>query len=195
MFVILKLLTFVIICQVTAQQSYCVSIARPSLTSSFVRNCQADWHKILWNGNVTYPRHISGRFFFKVVTFFYFFFRFFFSWDHMKGKSFKHLIWNYRFIPQNSCILIGRVSTKVAKRIMKNQILGCWQFFFFPFFVFVMNLIRTVWELNFQTTSETESTHQTRCLAPPNSCILLGMISTSELRYLQFWRFGIFFCF
>ncbi len=35
-----------------------------------------------------------------------------------------------RFAPQNSCILLGRVSTKIVKSIVKLEILNIWHFFF-----------------------------------------------------------------
>ncbi len=51
------------------------------------------------------------------------------TWDHIESK-----VWNYtshESTHQNSCIFIGRVSTKDVKRIMKYQILNFWHFLFF----------------------------------------------------------------
>ncbi len=39
---------------------------------------------------------------------------------------------------QKSCILLGRVSTKVAQRIVKFEILDFWQIFLFFFWPFNM---------------------------------------------------------
>ncbi len=43
-----------------------------------------------------------------------------------------------RFTPKKSCILLGRVSTKVAQRIVEFQILGFGNFFFVLFGTFNM---------------------------------------------------------
>ncbi len=71
--------------------------------------------------------HISRTFFFNI------FLRFFFSFsrtcDHIGGKkSTLSLKVQSRFSSQNSCILLGKVSTKVVQRIVKLQSLDCFTF-------------------------------------------------------------------
>ena len=60
------------------------------------------------------------------------FFSFSLTLDHMGEKMLKDISpeRTYTFTPKKSCILLGRVSTKIAQRIVKFQILDFCQFVF-----------------------------------------------------------------
>ncbi len=60
------------------------------------------------------------------------FFSFSLTWDHTMRVKFQitsPLKVRIRFTLQNSCILLGWVSTKIVKRIVKFKILGFWPVF------------------------------------------------------------------
>ena len=68
----------------------------------------------------------------KILNFLHLFFVFVDMGPYWENKlqTTSPLKVQFRFIPKISCILLGRVSTKVVQRIVKFQILGVWHFCF-----------------------------------------------------------------
>ena len=88
--------------------------------------------------------HLSSPvliFFLIFVLFIYFFFWFLLTWDHNvqkeKIKTTSPLKVHNKLTPPNSCILLGRVSTKVFKRIVKSEI-------FRIFFIVVFGMLNMI---------------------------------------------------
>ncbi len=113
----------------TAQQGYCrhAGVCGPSsVRLSVVRSLSVKpvFSELIKQINATFGgsvpfHHISMPFFFQNFAFliFYDFFSFSLTWDHMGEKKLpttSPLKLHKRFTPKNSCILLGRVSTKVV---------------------------------------------------------------------------------
>ncbi len=102
----------------TAQQSYCrhAGVRRPSVKPVFsepVKHINAKF-----GGKVPFD-HISRPFFFQnfaFCIFLRFFFSFSLTWDHMVEKTSNDIFSEsaHQICSTNSCILLGRVSTKVV---------------------------------------------------------------------------------
>ncbi len=103
------------------------SIVCPSVicTHHFLGNHQVDWHQILVTG--IYPSYISRPFFFCFSNLKFLIYWDFFSFSltyigpygRKKFQTTSPLKARIRFTPKKSCILLGRVSTKVVQRIVK----------------------------------------------------------------------------
>ena len=98
-------------------------VRRLSSSVDIVFSDTTEWFNAKFWGQVPI-HHISRPFFFQN-------FKFLIFYDHISSESTNHIH------SQKSCILLARVSTKVAQRILKFQSLYFCHFFFFFFFIFV----------------------------------------------------------